>query len=178
LGLFSKGHKKLKNGRIGKMAKFNGFFKILGIFIFLVGFTLEGNAMGGLSKVMFSEVQGVVLKEGKPLAGAKVVRTFNWAWNNAKQKDEVMTDASGKFNFESVSRSSLITSIFPHEPIVDQEIKIIYGNKEYMAWFFTKHNYDENGELKGKKINIKCDISVEAGQHINSDIWGICTLSQ
>ncbi len=133
--------------------------------------------MAGVSKVMFSEVQGVVLKAGKPLAGAKVVRTYTWAWNDAEQTDQVTTDASGKFSFALAKRLSFITSIFPHEPVIYQRIEISYENNEYLAWRLTKHNYDENGELKGKKINIKCDIDTEAGQHIGDGIWGIGTLN-
>jgi hypothetical protein len=138
---------------------------------------LESKAMGGLSKVMFSEVQGVVLKEGKPVAGAKVVREFIWAWNDASQRDEVTTDASGKFKFDLASRVSLITSIFPHEPVISQKIKIIHHGKVYIAWDFTKHDYDENGELDGKKINIKCELEKNEGYHINTSVWGICTLN-
>ncbi len=131
--------------------------------------------MAGLSKVMFSEVQGMVLKDGKPVAGAKVVRSYKWAWNDAKQKDEVITDASGKFRFKIAKRMSLITSIFPHEPVVNQEIIIHYGNKQYKAWFFFKRDYEENSELNGKPINIKCEISTEEGYHLGNKVWGICT---
>ncbi len=132
--------------------------------------------MAGLTKVMFSAVQGVVLKDGKPLTEVKVLRTFKWTWNDTKQHDETTTDANGKFNFALASRISLITSISPHEPVIYQTIKIIYEGKEHMAWELTKHNYRENGELKGKKINIECKIEKKEGYHINTDIWGICTL--
>lgn len=134
--------------------------------------------MSGLGKVMFSAVQGVVLKDGKPLPGVKVVRTFNWAWNDATQKDEATTDTNGKFRFETAKRLSLITSIFPHEPVIDQEIIIHYENKQYTAWFFAKRNYEENGELSGKKISIKCDINTPEGYNLGNKVWGICTPNQ
>ncbi len=132
--------------------------------------------MGGLAKVMFSEVQGVVLKDGKPVAGAKVVREYTWAWNDASQKDEIITGTDGKFQFTLTNRLSLLTSIFPHEPVIHQKITITSESKEYLAWRFSKHDYDENGELNGKKIAIACDLGNKKGFHINDDIYGICVL--
>lgn len=149
----------------------------IGVAIFLCAVSLEGYAMGGLSKVMFSEVRGVVLQDGKPVVGARVVRSYRWHWNDASQQDEVTTGADGKFQFKLTSRLSLITSIFPHEPVIHQEIKIISANKEYLAWEFNKRNYDENGELNGKKVSIKCELANKEGYRVNNDIWGICDLS-
>lgn len=160
------------------MNKVKKLLNLICTFIFLCSVTLEGYAMGGLGKVMFSAVQGVVLKDGKPLPGVKVVRTFNWAWNDATQKDEAITDTSGKFRFETAKRISLITSIFPHEPVIDQEIIIHHENKKYTAWFFAKRDYEENGELNGKKINIKCDINTPEGYNLGNKVWGICTPNQ
>lgn len=132
--------------------------------------------MGGLSKVMFSEVQGMVVKDGKPLAGVKVTREFKWAHNDDTQKDTVATDAGGKFQFPSVSRFSIMTSLLPHEPVIKQKITLDYEGKEILVWRFFKRDYDENGELKGKPIKLECDVKREEGFHINKDILGIGTL--
>ena len=139
--------------------------------------SLGAHAMGGLSKVMFSEVQGVVVKDGKPVGGVKVTREFKWAHNDDTQKDSVTTDASGKFRFPSVSRFSIMTSLLPHEPVIKQKIVLDYEGKEYLVWRFFKRDYDENGELGGKSIKLECDVKREEGFHINKDILGICTLT-
>lgn len=131
----------------------------------------------GVSKVMFSPVQGIVLQGGKPVSGAKVVREYSWAWNDAERKDEAVTDASGRFQFPLATKASLLTSIFPHEPVIHQKITIVHNGKEFLAWRFSKHNYDENGELRGKKIDLKCDLDNKKGFHINEDIYGICVLN-
>jgi hypothetical protein len=56
---------------------------ILGVFVlfFMVCGSLAGAAIllsGDL--VMFSEVKGRVISEGKPVAGLQVVRDFTWTW--------------------------------------------------------------------------------------------------
>lgn len=148
----------------------------MGVAIFLCAVSLEGYAMGGLSKVMFSEVRGVVLQNGKPVAGARVVRSYSWAWNDAKKKEEVTTGVDGRFQFPLESRVSLLTSIFPHEPVIYQRIEIGYENKEYLAWEFSKRDYDENGELNDTKISIEYELKNKESYHNinNIKIYGIC----
>lgn len=133
--------------------------------------------MGGLTKVMFSEVQGVILKDGKPVSGALVTREFTWAWNDYSQKDQFTTDSTGKFKFPLASRFSLATSLLPHEPVIKQKITIQHEGKEYLAWRYFKHDYNKNDELAGKDINLKCDLTKEPGFYINKDIFGICVLN-
>ncbi len=133
--------------------------------------------MGGLSKVMFSEVQGVVLNGGKPVSGAKVRREFQWAWNDILEKDETTTDSAGKFSFPLLSRFSLGSSLLPHEPVISQRIYIDHEGKEYLAWRYFKRDYNVNDELSGKSINLQCELKKEPGYHINKDIFGISTLN-
>lgn len=127
--------------------------------------------MGG--KVMFSAVNGQVVQNGKPVAGAKVVRQYVWQWNDKKVVEEVSTDNSGNFSFKQATQSSFLTSIFPHEPVVSQDILIFHEDKKYEAWVFSKHNYDDNGEL-GKPINLICELTDKPGRHVSKDVYGIC----
>lgn len=129
--------------------------------------------MGG--KVMFSAVKGQVVQNGKPVAGAKVVRQYVWQWNKKKGVEETISDAGGNFSFKQATQSSLMTSIFPHEPVVTQIIFIHVGDKKYEAWSFSKRNYDDLGEL-GRPIDIICDLDNKPDNYFKDAefVYGIC----
>ncbi len=144
-------------------------------FALLFFLSLGANAMGG--KVMFSEVRGVVLMNGAPVAGAKVSREYTWAWDNKKVREEAQSDAAGKFSFARASKSSFMSGLMPHEPVISQLITISFEGKDYIAWDFRKHNYDDKGELKGKPINLSCELTRKpSSSYIKDDIYGICSL--
>lgn len=131
-------------------------------------------------KVLFSEVLAVVVRDGVPVSGAAVERSYLWAWNDSRGSDSTVTDATGTFRLPSVTGRSLLGGILPHEPAIDQTIRILHDGKTFEAWTFTKRNYDGNGELNGKPLRLHCDLSSEptrtetgpAGQ----GFFGICEL--
>lgn len=129
----------------------------------------------GFSKVLFSKVHGVVLNHGKPVPNAVVTRYFNFGWTDEEKTESIKTDKDGAFDFPVIKRFSLATSVVPHEPSVSQIIKIHHDGKEYIAWHLNKHNYDENGELGGKPINLICELTKEPTTDSKTLVSGICT---
>ena len=132
--------------------------------ILLMSYITQVNAMGFLDfmKVyIFSEVDGIVLMEGKPVAGAKVVRTADY--KDKVHTDTVVTDESGRFHFDDISNFSMRLS----ETVIYQEININYENKDYLAWKLTKRHENRYGELTDpekpeepiKKVNLKCELT-------------------
>lgn len=151
----------------------------------LVGAAIFGIATGpaGVSAMgffdfakvcIFSEVNGVVVHNGEPLAGAKLTRTVRW-----KKKDLVdstTSDADGRFKFD-VLKVSASNKFLPVEPVIPQRITISHNGEEHVGWKTTKRDYDENGELAGKPLNLRCDLSGEM-QHQEIGIriiQGLCT---
>lgn len=135
--------------------------------VFIIAFSIlllrhEVSAMGvGTKLVLFSEVKGIVVNQGKPLARTEVVRTFHWMWNNKEYQDRTKTDELGKFTLPKFSLYSIAANVFPHEPVIHQNITIKVNAKDYKAWVASKRNYDDNGELDGQPINIICDIATK-----------------
>ncbi len=123
---------------------------------------------------LFSEVKGVVLKQGIPVEGAVVEQEFRWAWKDEVGRGQTKTDIAGKFSFPVVMRSSFLGSLLPHEPMVKQTILIKYEGQVYKAWMFDKGDYRENGELNGKAISLYCDLTAPLSHKDN--IYGICQL--
>jgi len=124
------------------------------------------------SNVLFSAVQGQVLLNGQPVAGAEVERRYRWAWNKSEGKEVARTDTRGGFAFGAISQSKGMSGFVPHEPVVFQEIVIRHAGKEYFAWQYTKHNYDENGELHGRPMHMICELSRAPVD--NGEYFGLC----
>ena len=137
-------------------------------------------AMGRMC--MFSAVDGVVTEHGRPVAGATLERQFKWAWKGETGVDRAQTDAEGRFHFAPVWRSSFLGGLLPHEPSVEQEIRISAGGKSYIAWQFVRASYAENNELFGKPIALKCDLASEPRKQVlehnfvRHGIYGICEI--
>ncbi len=135
----------------------------------------EVSAMGW-NKILFSNVRGVVLIRGTPVKDALVTRWFEFGFTEESKTDTATTNSKGEFAFPQISRRSLLASIAPARPDVPQKISITHGGKEYLAWFFTKKNYDANGELHGKPIDLVCELTNERIYDEKTDVDGICRI--
>lgn len=129
----------------------------------------------GLSNqlVLFSDVQGTVLNNGKPVQGAELIQETVWSDNkNDVPQKQTQTDAQGRFHFPEVERSAGAIRMVPHQPVILQKIIIHYQGVEYMAWRHTKNSYEANSELDGKPLELECELTREPdfeGTH-----YGIC----
>lgn len=125
--------------------------------------------------VLFSAVRGTVLENGRPVSGATIEREFRWAWKDEVGTDHAVTSAQGEFSLPPIVRSSFLGSLLPHEPMVRQTILIRHAGKTYKAWMFDKGNYDDNGELKGRPIVMRCRLEAEPVRQ-QGELFGICEL--
>ena len=143
--------------------------------------TSEVFAMGLFDFVkvcLFSGVNGVVTLEGKPVAGAELVRTAQIG--ETVHTDRTKTDDNGRFQFPAMYTHS-VYKIAPVEPFITQKIKILTGGHEYLAWSGNKRNYDLNGEIY-QPLEFNCEIAnkdevLELGKSKSISIYhGICRL--
>lgn len=130
----------------------------------------EAMAMGKMC--LFSAVRGVVLDHGKPVEGARIEQRFEWDWNGSKGGNEVSTDFQGAFFLPAIWGKSLLGSLLPHEPVVEQTIIIHAGGNSFNAWMLDKRNYRENGELGNRPISLICRLEARLAHH--GDVYGIC----
>jgi hypothetical protein len=134
----------------------------------------EGSAMGIFDRlVLFSEVHGTVLKNGKPVAGAELVQKVVWSDNeNEIAPQRTMTDQAGAFSFPAIEHSAGLLRLIPAQPTMLQEIVIRYEGAEYIAWQHGKNSYNANTELDGRPIRLVCELTRQPdyeGKH-----YGIC----
>ncbi len=121
--------------------------------------------------VIFSPVTGRVLLNGEPVAGAKVEREYHWGWNDEVGRDATKTAADGSFSLPLVERTSVLGSLLPHEPVINQTIVIRHDGKVSTAWAHFKHDYALNGELQGKPVALTCRLEAEPERR--GDVFGI-----
>ncbi len=131
-------------------------------------------------QVLFSEVDGVVVREGTPVSGVQVTRSYLWGWNSSSGSDRVVTDQAGSFHFPVIIGKSLLGGLLPHEPSIEQKILLTHAGKTYEVWVSRKRNYDKDGELDGRPMRLRCDLSSEPKRFETGPngrgYFGICAL--
>jgi hypothetical protein len=130
----------------------------------------------GKKVCVFSAVEGTIVRNGELITNATIKRTYTWDGQDIT--DEIKTDKNGFFSFPAQHESS-VWAFFPHNPSIIQFINISIEDKEYQAWGFQKGNYDINGELDGKPMNLFCDLDTPKATHkVNEykNYVGICVL--
>jgi hypothetical protein len=134
----------------------------------------EGSAMGLFDRlVLFSEVHGTVLKDGKPVAGAELVQKVVWSDDeNEIPSQHTVTDEAGAFSFPAIEHRAGVLRMIPAQPIMLQKILIRYQGAEYIAWQHGKTSYNANTEVDGRPIRLVCELTRQPdyeGKH-----YGIC----
>lgn len=141
----------------------------VGAVVLLLG-CMEGTAMA--KKVLWSAMSGRVLMNGQPAAGAVLVRSYLWHWNNEKASDQAVANAAGEFVFPPIEGRSLMGNLLPHEPVIEQLMKVEYQGKSYVAWAYFKRSYKDNTENNGKPLNVTCRL--EAERVLHGEVTGLC----
>ncbi|TBV03260.1 DUF6795 domain-containing protein [Phytopseudomonas dryadis] len=143
----------------------------------LLGLLLQGQAMAFTQTLyLFSEVEGTVLLDGQPVEGVEVGQEYHWHWKNEHRKSSTKTGANGRFHFPAVTGKSLTAGLIPHEPAIGQRITLRYQGKEHKGWVFSKHNYDNLGEVKGRALTFNCELNAEPVAQAETETFGICLL--
>lgn len=129
----------------------------------LTYFPQQVQAMGSLDFMriyIFSEVNGVVLLDGKPVKGAKIIRTTDY--KDSIHSDTTVADEQGRFHFDDHYEYSMRL----HETAILQKIIIEHDDKEYLAWKLLKRNDHRFGELNDasstnplKPLTLTCELT-------------------
>ena len=125
----------------------------------------------------FSSVRATVTYEGEPVKGAKVTRLTDW---NTPSTDMTTTNENGYFELPSLYERSISRVVLPIQFAVSQVITVEYNGQSNEIWVNTKMKPEENSELGGIPINLKCELSNEMKTYrVSGPILGtICTWEQ
>lgn len=113
---------------------------------------------------LFSEMQGVVTLNGKPVPGATLSRTAI-PNNDKKYTDSTVTDAEGRFHFDRME-THMFLKMLPGQSTVAQEVIIEHEGQQYTAWKTAAAGDNDKGELNeldaiGTDREITIDLSCE-----------------
>lgn len=111
----------------------------------------------GPKSCVFSEVTVKVLKDGKPVQNAKVLR--QWEWNKEKS-DQTSTDNQGVAHFPAVFESS-VSRLLPTEFVVGQQLSVWVDGEEQVFFTNSKREPDENSEFGGAPFKAVCELTDE-----------------
>ena len=129
--------------------------------------------------VIFSELHGQVLVSGAPVASATVQRSWDWGLTGEKGLDETLTDERGHFRLPAINRRGGVMAWLPHEPFVEQTIRVINAGQTLDVWMLDKHNYRSGGELgAGKRADaLAVTVILDSPIAHNGPVYGRSTIS-
>ncbi|MFD1216827.1 MULTISPECIES: DUF4198 domain-containing protein [Microbulbifer] len=105
----------------------------------------------------FSGISGVILFEGKPVSGARVIRTTDF---QKKKQDETVTDSEGRFELPPIFERHIV-NLLPQEFVVGQLINVSFNDEEFKIWSGVKRKREENAEARGKPLVVVCELTQE-----------------
>lgn len=107
--------------------------------------------------VLASSMEGMISHKGQPASGITLTRRLSWYSGEHHREDSVVTSDEGHFVFPIVTET-VKTSGLVHFSIT-QEIMAIHDDKEIILWTAAKHSKTEYGELGGKPVNLRCELT-------------------
>ena len=134
------------------------FFQLTG-FLFASLYSMEGGSMSllfGTEVVLFSPMEGVITYEGKPASNAKITRRIIWKGDEG-ESDTFYTSDNGEFSLPIKKDKVRIPLL--GEFVLTQELSVFYEGQEFFIWVKGKQDLGEYGELGGRPINLRCELT-------------------
>ena len=104
---------------------------------------------------LMSEVNGRLMKAGKPLPDTKLVRQLSYVYKDGFHIEEIASDAQGYFQFPAVfekKKPFAFLNIFQ----IGQVIEAVVDDEKIIIWQGLKYDKEENAEARGQSIEITC----------------------
>lgn len=142
----------------------NALFIIIGLVIlFLTTYSLAGSSMSLFSKseeevILCSPIEGIITFKGKPVANIKIDRWLKWK-DETGEIDSTYTDDKGQFSLPV--KKEIVKGNALSQFVVAQEIRASHNEVEYPIWAKAKRAKEMFGELDGKPVNFRCELTDE-----------------
>lgn len=108
--------------------------------------------------VLFSAVQGTLLRNGSPVSGATISRIVTW--RGELHSDSTETDCHGNYHLPAITSSSNLP-LLPAEFNAEQEMTVSIDGMTTLIWNTIKPEPGENTELNGLPLILTCDVADE-----------------
>lgn len=121
---------------------------------------------------LFSALDGVVLKDGAPLRGARLVRRWHFDMDGAKGEDEAVTSDQGRFMFPAVVHQRRGSFLLAQQPVVTQVITVHADGGEWRVWAGSKTDMSPGGEAPGAPVPLQVTIDLDAPMALSGRVAG------
>lgn len=88
--------------------------------------------------VLFSGLAGQVVQGGRPVAGARLIRRWDFAQDRVQGQDEAITDGDGRFSLPPVVHPYRKPRLLAQQFAVSQLIQVRTAGREWEAWVASK----------------------------------------
>lgn len=110
----------------------------------------------GTEVVLFPYVQSKLTYQGKPAAGAKIVRHITWKDDDG-EKDIFYANESGDFDLP-IKKDKLVIPMLG-EFVIAQQLSVILDGTEYLIWYKGSSDFDKYSGLGGYLQNMRCELT-------------------
>jgi len=150
-----------KSMKKAEVASISNILLIVIVFFLVLTYAMKGVAMTMFSGkeeilVLFSPIEGKLTFQGKPAAGAKIIRTVNWK-DETGESDTFFSNEKGEFNIPVKSETAKISGLTQF--VAYQTVEVIFQGKEVTIWRYGKMSKKLNAELGGKAVNLTCELT-------------------
>ena len=122
--------------------------------------------------VIFSPMEGVLLKDGVPLVNAKIIRLLRWNENEEGLIEEFQTDETGHFSLPLHEERMALNMLIQFG--ASAEIYFDHRHDNNLLWYNSKRFPEIYSETGNKIEDLQCDLKSEEiavhleGSHVSS----------
>ncbi|MFL0799628.1 MAG: DUF4198 domain-containing protein [Agarilytica sp.] len=109
--------------------------------------------------VISSPMEGVLMKDGQPLANTKIIRTLTWNDNEDGLTETFTTDDQGRFSLP-IHEVDLTLGMLA-QFVAKAELSVYSKNDDNIFWYSSKFHAEIFSETNGEIENLTCDINDE-----------------
>jgi hypothetical protein len=111
--------------------------------------------------VIFSPMEGVLLKGGVPLSNAKIIRRLTWNDNEEGLVEEFTTDEQGSFSLPIHEEALSIGML--SQFVASAQLEVLYEGDLHDIWYNSRLGNGEYLETDGPARELICDLNQEEG---------------
>lgn len=145
--------------------------------ILLLTLLLSGCSVVSYHKLT-SNLKGKITFNGDPVPGATIIFKAKSHWYGEWETKEIVTDKDGEF--EVPQWKKIKPFVLVHQPVIEQELVIIYQGKEYEGWKYTRTSYSDKYDGANNSF-LQCELkSSKSTQKVDGSriATGVCIVVQ
>ncbi len=109
--------------------------------------------------VIFSPMEGVLMKDGQPLPNTKIIRTLRWNDNDDGLTETFTTDEQGRFSLP-IHEEDLTLGVLT-QFVAKTQLHVEKIEDSQLIWYNSKMTPEIHSETGGELFQLSCDLDNE-----------------